>query len=151
MIGCTITLSNGPVFARTFIRDPYRRQLVAAVSNRFDGVAVHSAVCAYDLLSRRTNILYTAQSGTNMLSCSYNARSEVTGVSIDTNAYSYIYDSLGNNLYTSLNAGTNVYTVNNLNQYTSISNFVSFAPSCEIHPHYDFDGNMVRLLNNDLK
>jgi RHS repeat-associated protein len=89
-------------------------------------------------------------SGTNMLSCSYNARSEVTGVSIDTNAYSYIYDSLGNNLYTSLNAGTNAYTVNNLNQYTSISNFVSFAPSCEIHPHYDADGNMVRLANHIL-
>ena len=122
------------MFTQTFIRDPYRRQLVAAVSNRFDGVAVHSTVCAYDLLSRRTNIVMTTQAGANMLSCSYNARSEVTGVTIGTNDYAYIYDSLGNNLYTSLNAGTNAYTVNNLNPYTSISNFVSFAPLCEIHP-----------------
>ena len=33
--------------------------------------------------------------------------------------------------------------VNALNQYTSISNFVSFAPSCEIHPHYDAFGNTI--------
>jgi hypothetical protein len=53
---CTITISNGPAFTRTFVQDPYRQPLVNAVSNSFDGVAVHSTAYAHDLLARRTNI-----------------------------------------------------------------------------------------------
>ena len=41
-----IALSNGLTFTRTFIRDPYRKHLINAVSNSFDGVSVH--LTAYD-------------------------------------------------------------------------------------------------------
>jgi hypothetical protein len=51
-----------------------------------------------------------------------------------SNGDSYGYDSIGNRIWSAENTLTNAYTVNNLNQYTSISNFVSFAPSCEIYP-----------------
>ena len=138
MNGCTIALSNGLTFTRTFIRDPYRKHLINAVSNSFDGVAVCSAAYIHDILSRRTNIIYTAQSGSNILSCTYNARSEVTGVIIDTNDYAYSYDNIGNNLFTSLNSVTNAFTVNALNQYTEI-----LYPVNPVNPVYDFDGNMV--------
>jgi RHS repeat-associated protein len=138
MTGCTIALTNGAVFTRTFVRDPYRKHLVNALSNSFDGVSVYSAAYAHDLLSRRTNIVMTAQSGTNVLSCAYNPRSEVTGATIDTNDYAYIYDNIGNSLFTSINAVTNAYTVNALNQYTDIS-----YPVNPVNPVYDLDGNML--------
>jgi len=50
MTGCTIALSNGLTFTRTFVRDPYRRQFIYAVSNSFDGVAIHSTACNEDSL-----------------------------------------------------------------------------------------------------
>ena len=140
---CTISLSNGLTFTRTFIRDPYRKNQINAISNSFDGVSVHSTAYSHDLLSRRTNIVMTAPSGTNTLSCSYNARSEVTGVTIDTNEYAYTYDEIGNSLFTSLNAATNAYSVNNLNQYSSLQP-KDLQP---INLSYDLDGNM--LTNGD--
>ena len=61
---------------------------------------------------------------------------------IDTNDYDYIYDNIGNILYTSLNAITNAYTVNNLNQYKAITNLVDLSG---YRLQFDADGNMVRL------
>jgi RHS repeat-associated protein len=142
MTECTIALSNGITFARTFFRDPYRKHLINAVSNNINGVSVSAAVYTHDLLSRRTNIVMTAQSGTNFLSCAYNARSEVTGVTIDTNDYAYIYDNIGNSLYTSLNTVTNAYTLNNLNQYKAVTNLLDLTG---YKLQFDADGNMVRL------
>ena len=147
MTGCTITISNGPAFTRTFIRDPYRKHLITVVSNCFDGVSVHSTSYAHDFLSRRTNIVMTAQTGTNMLSCSYNARNEVTGVMIDTNDYAYIYDNIGNSLYTSLNSVTNDYTVNNLNQYKAVTNLVDLTG---YKLQFDADGNMTKFDGHSL-
>jgi len=73
MSACTITLLNGLTCKGTFIRDPYRKNQINAVSNSVDGVAVHSTAYSHDLLSRRTNIIYSAQTVTTMLSCAYNA------------------------------------------------------------------------------
>jgi len=143
----TIALSNGLVFTRTFIRDPYRKHLINTVSNCVDSVSVHSTAYSHDLLSRRTNIIYTAQTGTNMLSCSYNARSEVTGVTIDTNEYAYIYDNLGNSLYTALNTVTNAYTINSLNQYKAVTNLLDVTGYSLDH---DEDGNTTRINEHEL-
>jgi RHS repeat-associated protein len=147
MSACTITISNGPAFTRTVVRDPYRKHLINAVSNCFDGVSVHSTAYSHDLLSRRTNIIYSAQTGTNILSCSYNARSEVTGVIIDTNDYAYIYDNIGNNLHTSLNNVTNAYTVNPLNQYRAVTNLLDLSG---IELAHDDDGNTTLLGEHEL-
>jgi len=147
MTGCTIALSNGLTFTRTYARDPYRKNLINAVSNSVDGVSVHSTSYAHDLLSRRTNIVMTVQSGTNTLSCAYNARNEVTGVTIDTNDYVYIYDNIGNSLFTSLNTVTNAFTVNNLNQYKAVTNLLDLSG---IELSHDEDGNTTLLGEHEL-
>ena len=147
MTGVTIALSNGFTFARTFIRDPYRKHLITAVSNSFDGVSVHSTAYNHDLLSRRTNIVMTAQTGTNILACTYNARSEVTGVTINTNEFAYTYDEIGNSLYTSINTVTNAYTVNNLNQYKAVTNRLDLS---SVELAHDEDGNTTLIGEQEL-
>jgi RHS repeat-associated protein len=51
----------------------------------------------------------------------------------------YDYDPIGNRVFSSLNAATNTYTVNSLNQYSRLQ------PSDQqpINLSYDFDGNML--------
>jgi hypothetical protein len=46
-------------------------------------------------------------------------------------------------LWTSLNAVTNIYTANELNQYFLISNHVNPVNPVQISPAYDLDGNMT--------
>ncbi|MGN0846406.1 MAG: hypothetical protein ACI4RA_03365 [Kiritimatiellia bacterium] len=65
----------------------------------------------------------------------YNRRSELSATMIGTNAYGYVYDSIGNRLWASANAATNFYTANGLNQYTAISD--------NANPVYDADGNLT--------
>ncbi|MGI5870356.1 MAG: RHS repeat domain-containing protein [Kiritimatiellia bacterium] len=72
----------------------------------------------------------------------YNARSEVTAASVQSNAFTYAYDHIGNHTASSVDSDTTTYTANNLNQYTFFSNLVQ---SC--NPVYDLDGNM---LTNDV-
>jgi len=103
---------------------------------------------SHDLVSRRTNIVMTAQTGTNMLACAYNARSEVTGVTIDTNEYAYIYDNIGNSLlYTSINIVTNAFTVKNLNQYKAVTNLLDLSG---FRLGHDADGNTTLIDNQVL-
>ena len=125
-----------------YVRDTYRRYLIETITNAGNGTVLNALSFEHDLLGRITNH--------NADTFGYNARSEVTSADIGSTASRYAYDPIGNRIYAAFNAETNAYTVNNLNQYTSISNFVSFAPSCEINPHYDADGNMVRLGNHIL-
>ena len=68
----------------------------------------------------------------------YNDRSEVISATIQSgHTNHYAYDSIGNNLWTSLNYATNTYTANALNQYTNIANNSTIALE------YDPDGNLV--------
>ena len=53
-----------------------------------------------------------------------------------------MYDHIGNLTSDSSVSITNVYTANNLNQYTSILR--DSATPREINPQYDLDGNMTR-------
>ncbi len=71
----------------------------------------------------------------------YNPRSELTTALMDTNAYSYAYDGIGNRLTATNNGVGTIYLTNPLNQYTNL--FVASAPPCEISPAYDRDGNML--------
>ncbi|MGI6494686.1 MAG: RHS repeat domain-containing protein [Kiritimatiellia bacterium] len=122
--------TNRTVLSRTVSRDPYRRSLVKAITNSASGVPYNPLAYTYDLLNRVTS--------RNADTFDYNARSEVTSVIIQTNhAYRYAFDNIGNALWTSLNSVTNIYTANELNQYTGISN------GTVIEPEYDLDGNMT--------
>jgi len=105
----------------------------------------------YDAAGRRVQIGRTgsAMSENRIDVYGYNARGELTsaGRSEFVSAapeYAYQYDDIGNR-ETSSERGTNsVYTANNLNQYTSISNFASSAFfAAEFTPQFDDDGNQT--------
>ena len=68
--GYTVTLTTGMILSRAVSRDPYRRQLVTAVTSTIDGVPAIPLAYGYDILNRVT--------GRNADSFGYNARSEVT-------------------------------------------------------------------------
>ena len=91
--------------------------------------------CAHDALGRPVS--------RNADSFAYNARGEVVfsrrGAENAEDAYSY--DGIGNLLSSSVNAVTNAYAANSLNQYTSVLR-VS-APPRETVPRYDADGNLT--------
>jgi RHS repeat-associated protein len=128
--GYTVTLTNGTILSRDVTRDPYRRRLVAAITNAV-GQSVVSGYCyLYDLLGRAI--------ARNADTFDYNDRSEVTATFIEpSNTNCYEYDGIGNNRWTTVNGATNTYTVNALNQYTNIANGITIVPS------YDMDGNML--------
>jgi hypothetical protein len=87
-----------------------------------------------DPLGRRTKRVDNASITNNF---GYNIRSEVIEALMGTNAYNYAYDPIGNREQASLNAVTNFYAANALNQYTNISN------GTVVEPTYDDDGNML--------
>ena len=86
----------------------------------------------YDLLGRPTNATDSVSLVREWL---YNRRSELAAANIGTNCYGYAYDTIGNRLRSASNAATNSYTVNCLNQYTSIAASTNLA--------YDGDGNLT--------
>ncbi|MGI6496844.1 MAG: RHS repeat-associated core domain-containing protein [Kiritimatiellia bacterium] len=134
--GYTITQTNGIVLSRTVIRDPYRRHLVTVITNSASGVPYNPLAYTYDLLNRVTS--------RNADTFDYNARSEVTAAIIQpAHTNRYAFDNIGNALWTSLNAVTNIYTANELNQYFLISNHVNHVNPVQISPAYDLDGNMT--------
>ena len=115
------------------------RNLIAAVSNCWNGVAVSSFAYTNDALGRRTQRVDTAQGlpVTNVFA--YNQRSEITNAAMGDADYSYEFDDIGNRERAAADAALTVYAANALNQYTLISNSVSSV----VNPVYDLDGNML--------
>jgi hypothetical protein len=72
----------------------------------------------------------------------YNIRSEVESALMGTNQYGYAFDPIGNRERASLNAVTNLYSANALNQYTNV---LAAMPPRDDTPVYDEDGNILRL------
>ncbi|NCC62211.1 MAG: hypothetical protein EOM12_15025, partial [Verrucomicrobiae bacterium] len=130
-------LSNGD-FAVTYTYEAHRNLKTAVQNNRGNDL-ISKYAYAYDPIGRRTeridhNTLFM-QSVTNLFD--YNPRSELISAQMNTNDYLYLYDPIGNRKKASLNAATNFYTANELNQYTNIANGVTNQPT------YDPDGNML--------
>ena len=110
--------------------DRYRRSLVKAITNSVNSIATAPLAYDYDKLNRVIR--------RNTDTFDYNIRSEVISAVIQTNhASRYAYDNIGNNHWVSVNAVTNFYAANELNQYTGIGN------ETIIEPEYDLDGNMT--------
>ena len=134
--GYTLTLSNGVVFTRSLVRDDSRRLLVTGIASVANGVGVGSLAYTYDALNR--------PSSRNGDTFGYNARGEVTAATITGGSPSpatsfYGYDDIGNAVASVFNSTTNIYTANNLNQYTSI-----LRPSASLREiTHDADGNMM--------
>ena len=129
-VGYAIAFANGGTFVRTMVRDPFRRDLVLAVTNSC-GTHSQGIDYTYDALSRPAT-----RNGDTFC---YNGRSEVIGATIGGNSELHEYDDIGNSTLAAYNFITNIYTANNVNQYTSI--FCVSAPLRE--PTYDLDGNMT--------
>ena len=125
-----------------------------AVSWQYDAAGQLLQVCnatSTDVISQYD---YTYDAGGRLISCAqsgsafvrpdtiaygYNARSELTNAvaAVDTDyRYAYQYDDIGNRK-TSTERGLDcIYTVNHLNQYSSIDDFV---------PQFDNDGNQAEV------
>ncbi|MBM4165052.1 MAG: hypothetical protein FJ222_11525 [Lentisphaerae bacterium] len=132
-------------FAVTRAFEPHR-DLLTAVSNRYNGDTVSAFDYVNDALARRTARIDHSGAGvppaiTNAFG--YNPRSELTSAAMGTNAYGYAFDPIGNREWTRMNANTNIYQANALNQYTNI--LCASAPPRENIPLYDHDGNMTFL------
>ncbi len=127
--GYTLTLTNGNVVDRLVGRDTYRQGLVATVSNLFNEAFVSESGYGHDLLGRREKRTDVTESLSVTNTFGYNQRSEVTNAVLGTDIYAYGYDSTGNHVFHAVNAVTNTYVANALNQYTNLV--------------YDADGNMI--------
>jgi RHS repeat-associated protein len=142
--GFTLTTPTNAVIESILMRDQFRRHQVTDVATEFNGLEITIHSYAFDALGRTTNAIRNIQplslASTNVYA--YNARSEVIGADIETNNYVYVYDGLGNNLYTSLNSITNAYTVNNLNQYKAVTNLMDFTG---FRLGHDADGNTTLI------
>jgi len=132
--GYAVILTNGLTITRAVTRDPHRRHLIKTITNAVNGTMANALSFEHDLLGRITN--------RNADTFGYNARSEVTSADIGSTASRYAYDSIGNNCWVSVNAVTNTYTANSLNQYSSIVLQSYGLQPYSLSPSYDADGNM---------
>ena len=110
--GYAISLSAGANVVRQVSRDVYRPDLVAAVSNVVNGVAVSGFGYQRDAEGR-----VLSRNGDTF---AYNERGEVVFSSRGAEEDSYAYDQIGNFTGTVCGGVTNVYTANELNQYESV-------------------------------
>lgn len=129
-LGYVITFADGGTSVRTVTHDPFRRDLILFVAGSC-GTFSYGIDYLYDSLSRPI--------ARNADDFTYNERGEVYSASLDGLLELHEYDGIGNSTLAVYNFATNVYTANNLNQYTSI-----FQTSTPLrNPTYDLDGNMT--------
>ncbi|MBQ6473600.1 MAG: hypothetical protein IJJ33_16555, partial [Victivallales bacterium] len=96
-----------------------------------------------DAIGRRTSMSRSgsAYPASDVISYSYNDRSELTGAHSDADAaysYSYAYDPVGNRTAASEAGAPWTYAANNLNQYTSAT-----ENGVRLDFAYDLDGSMT--------
>jgi RHS repeat-associated protein len=97
-----------------------------------------------DALARRTKRVDNAGVTNDF---GYNVRSELISALMPvppelgggTNVFGYAYDPIGNRLAATNNSEVLAYLANSLNQYTAISNNMSYSS----YPSYDLDGNLL--------
>ena len=111
------------------------------VDNALPSGTVSKYAYSYDAAGRR---IICAHSGSafdtpDTYDYRYNARSELTNATASVDAayrYAYQFDGIGNRELSSERGTNSVYEANNLNQYTSVNDFV---------PQFDDDGNQTRV------
>jgi RHS repeat-associated protein len=130
------SISNGGLVT-IFDYEPHRNHKTD-VEHQWGTNLVSSFAYTYDAIGRRT-VRVDGISITNTFY--YNLRSELEDTIMGTNAYSYLYDAIGNRLSASQTVhsvpSVEKYLSNELNQYTNIQNGVTNEPT------YDADGNML--------
>lgn len=110
--GWTLITDTGSVLRRTVTRERMRRELVVECSTEWNGNLIDAFSYLYDAVSRpirRNGDTFT-----------YNARNEIVEATVGTNRIEHAYDDVGNQLVHAVNAETNHYESNSLNQLTEI-------------------------------
>ena len=110
--GWTLITDTGSVLRRTVVRERMRRELVVACSTEWNGVAIGEFSYLYDAASRPVR--------RNDDTFAYSARNELVEATVGTNRIGHAYDDSGNQLVHSVNAETNRYESNSLNQLTGM-------------------------------
>ena len=131
------TLPNGSVLICSLTRETGRPELITRRDYHYGANSVYWHECSFDLLGRPTNVV---DSTMLVRAYGYNNRNELSFATSGTNAFAYAYDTIGNRTFTIVNSETNLYSANNLNQYTSILR--TSTPPRE--PTYDADGNLMQ-------
>ena len=141
----SLAMPNG--VTRETVYDPLRNLPASVTHTNAAGTVLVRRTFSYDAagrLSGRTQ--YRLGDEVNRADAfGYNVCSELTSAALGTNAYAYAYDPVGNRISATENTETAEYLANVLNQYASISNFVSSVPSCAFIPEFDADGNQTLL------
>ncbi|MBR0066558.1 MAG: RHS repeat-associated core domain-containing protein [Kiritimatiellae bacterium] len=109
--GYQIEMPSGDLLKRTLQRDQQSMQLVKKIDTTFNGVSLDSRTYSYDALGQpvaRDADLF-----------SYNSKGEITNATIGAHAIAHAYDLAGNHLEHTMDASTNRYTHNSLNQTLS--------------------------------
>ena len=110
--GWTIVTDAGAVLQRTVVREQMRRELVVECATEWNGTSVGSFSYLYDAASRPVR--------RNDDTFGYDARSELVEATVGTNHIEHAYDYSGNQLVHAVNAETNRFSANALNQLTGI-------------------------------
>ncbi|MDZ4185134.1 MAG: RHS repeat-associated core domain-containing protein, partial [Desulfuromonadales bacterium] len=127
----SVSNNLGQVAARSY---ETHRDLITTIENTWGTNQISRFDYTNDELARRTR---RVDNGAVTNDFGYNIRSEVISAMMNTNQFGYAFDPIGNREWTRMNANTNTYAANELNQYTNIANGVTLEPA------YDDDGNMV--------
>ena len=131
----SLTYPNGLTASWTY----GNRGELLEVNNALPGGTVSKYAYSYDAAGRR---IICAHSGSafdtpDTYDYRYNARSELTNATASVDAayrYAYQFDDIGNRELSSERGTNSVYEANNLNQYTSVNDFVL---------QFDDDGNQT--------
>ncbi len=129
------TNTQGHSFMRSF---ELNRDLISSVANTHAGVLIRQFDYENDPAGRRIE-RRDIDLGTILTNLfGYNTRSELISALMDTNDFGYTYDSIGNRELSRVNANTNHYLANELNQYLSVT-----SVSSVVNLTYDPDGNLT--------
>jgi len=126
------TSDTGHGFTRTFEQN---RNLITGIENQHGTNLVSSFAYTNDEIGRR---IARVDSSATTNTFGYSPRSEVMAAVLGLDEYEYAYDPIGNREWTRINANTNSYTANELNQYLSVT-----SASSAVSLSYDDDGNLL--------
>jgi RHS repeat-associated protein len=136
------TASEGGAVASLYVSRSYEesRNLVTAITNSVSSVpsVVSAFNYIYDMTGNRISRIdhYNSAIITNRFS--YNARNEITNAIVSLSKYNISYDDIGNRQTSTVNSVSSVYTVNKLNQYTTVN-----SSNCAVTITHDLDGNLT--------
>ena len=134
----TLTKPNGMTLTQSYEQ---HRDLLTQMDYHRGNTLVASRSYQYDSLGRPTSRTLARQGATRNDVFTYNDRSElISDVVDDTDLNGWDYDNIGNRRMEHKSDGYEVYTANQLNQYTAIED-----QEGTFQPTYDDDGNQTRV------